>query len=302
MDPHKKLVDLWNRLPVFRVVAATEHLPTASQQLHVTAPAISRTIRLLEEELGQPLFRRSGRSLVLNAAGKRLVRSLSDAMTALEGTLSELASDPLAGPVRVSTIGVLTDYFVLPAVFDLMERHPELKPSLLLHGTSQANDLLARGRLDVAFYYEALTDERLEIERLGETGASVFCGAGHPLFDASDLTLEEILEHPFSVPQAGDTGQVMDGWPVDLPRKIGMRITMLHTNLSVCLSGRFITVLPDVVAREHLATGRLRRFPYDLIDPIPVYAARRRSDGPGTAADAVVHAVQQRLIGKASPS
>lgn len=292
----KKLYDIWNRLPVFRVVATTEHLPTASKLLHVTAPAISRTIRLLEDELGQPLFRRTGRNLVLNAAGKRLLQSLSNSMAMLESTLAEMASDPMAGPVRISAIGVLTDYFVLPAVMSLKSEHPEFQPSLELHRTVDANDMLARGHLDVAFYYEAMTDERLEIECLGKTTASIYCGESHPLFKLKEVTMENLLEHSFSVPQTGDTGKVMDGWPVDIERMIDMRITMLYTNLHICLSGRLLTALPDVVGGEYLENGRLRRLPFDLIEPIAVYAARRKSDGSTSAAFAVVEAVQAQLL------
>ncbi len=295
MEPHRQLLEMWNRLPVFRVVAETEHLPTASQRLHVTAPALSRTIKLMEEELGQPVFRRVGRSLALNAAGKRLLRTLNEVVSSLEGTLAEMASDPLSGPVRIATIGVLTDFFVLPAVLKLKKTHTEMQPSLLLHGTSVANNMLARGQLDVAFYYQATTDERLDIGLIGHTSASVYCGRGHPLFERETLELGEVLEHPFSVPQSGVTGQVMDGWPFDIPRQIGMRITMLYTNLHVCLSGHFITVLPDIIAQEYMATGQLRRLPLDLIEPITVYAARRRSDGPRTAADTIVEAVRSRL-------
>ncbi len=296
MDPHRQLLDMWNRLPVFRAVAETEHLPTASKRLHVTAPALSRSIKLLEEELGQPVFRRVGRSLTLNAAGKRLLGGLSEAMSSLEGVLAEMATDPLSGPVRISTIGVLTDFFVLPAVLELKEIHTEMQPSLVLHGTEVANGMLARGQLDVAFYYQATTDERLDIELVGHTPASLHCGRSHPLFDLAEPSLDQLLEHPFSVPQSGATGQVMDGWPVDLPRRIGLRITMLYTNLHVCLSGRYVTVLPDVVAGPYLASGELRRLPFDLVAPITVYAARRRSDGPRTAADTVVEAVRTRLV------
>jgi DNA-binding transcriptional LysR family regulator len=233
---------------------------------------------------------------VLNAAGKRLLAALNGATLSLEAILSELAADPFVGPVRISTIGVLTDYFVLPALLTLRERHPELQPCLEVQRTLDANERISSGRLDVAFYYEALTDERLEIERLGETTASVYCGRSHPLFAMEKVSLEALLEQPFSVPQFGDSGQVMDGWPVDQPRKIGMRITMLYTNLHVCLSGRFVTVLPDVVAAEYVERGQLRRLLAQPISPIPVYAARRRTDGENTVAASVVEAVRKVLL------
>ena len=295
MEQNPHIESLWSRLPVFRVVAATEHLPTAAKILHITPPAISRTIKLLEEELGQPLFRRTGRQLVLNAAGRRLQESLTNAVESLEISLKTLSADPLAGPVRIATIGVLTDYVALPALLKLKQSHRLLEPNLLLRTTHDAHDGLVRGLLDVAFYYEALTDERLEINHLGELRAGVYCGKGHPLFKKRKLTQEQILEYPFSVPQSGQNGRVQDGWPVDLHRQVGMRITMLSSNLAVSLSGQFITVLPDVVARRHVQTKELKQLPIDVIEPIPVYGARRKSDGENTASALVLRAIASEL-------
>ena len=51
MERMRRLTTLWSWLPGFRAVAETQHLPTASKQLHVGASALSRTIRLLEEAL-----------------------------------------------------------------------------------------------------------------------------------------------------------------------------------------------------------------------------------------------------------
>ena len=73
MKADKKLGDVWPWLPVFRVVAETEHLPTAAARLHVSPSALSRTIRLVEEALGEELFVRSARRIVLNSAGQRLL-------------------------------------------------------------------------------------------------------------------------------------------------------------------------------------------------------------------------------------
>ena len=295
MEENPQIEALWSRLPVFRVVAATQHLPTAARLLHITPPAISRTIKLLEEELGQPLFRRTGRQLVLNSAGRRLQESLSDAVESLELTLKTLSADPLAGPVRIATIGVLTDYVALPAILKLKASHANLEPNLLLRTTADAHQGLVRGQIDVAFYYEALTDERLEITHLGALSAGIYCGKGHPLFKKRKTCREEILSYPFSVPQSGENGRVQDGWPVEIPRKVGMRITMLSSNLAVCLSGQFITVLPNVVAEQHLQAKELRKLPMDVIGAIPVYGARRKSDSEHMASGVVLTAIQNEL-------
>jgi DNA-binding transcriptional LysR family regulator len=88
---------------------------------------------------------------------------------------------------------------------------------------------------------------------------------------------------------------VQDGWPVELNRRIGMRITMLSSNLAVCLSGQFLTVLPDVVADRYIQSKELKQLPMDVIEPIPVYGARRKSDGENTASALVLRCITSKL-------
>ncbi len=59
MERLRRVASFWNWLPAFRAVAETEHLPTAAEALFVSPSALSRAIRLLEKDVGQPLFRRT---------------------------------------------------------------------------------------------------------------------------------------------------------------------------------------------------------------------------------------------------
>ena len=284
---------IWNWLPPFRAVAETEHLPTAAKQLNVTASALSRSVRLLEDALGQQLFHRVGRTIVLNAAGRRLLEAMATCNRTLDATLTDLVRPGLNGEVRVASVGVLTHDYVLPALLRLSAEHPELVPSLENHLASSANERLARGALDVAFYYDALQHPDLKIEPIGQSSNSVYCGAGHVLFDRPDVTEAEILQHPFTAPQLGDHKLPMDGWPVDIPRKLGLRIALLTTNYQVALSGRFLAVLPDVTAADALEDGRLRRLPFERLTPQTLYAARRSGDSTELAAQQVIAVVEE---------
>lgn len=285
--------DVWNWLPTFRAVAETEHLPTAAERLHVTPAAISRTIGLLEERLDKKLFNRSGRSIVLNENGRALLEEVRTGMMNVERGLKTVTREPLDGPIRVSATGVLTNHFVTPGLLRIAEAHDGAKPVLRNLRTQEAAQGVVRGEIDVGFFYEPMTFEGLEIEKLGETTSSIYCGEGHPLFGREDPDLEEILEHPFSVPGLGDTGRVMDDWPTDLPREVGMRIMLISTNLEVCKSGQFLTVLPDVTAEAELERGGLRRFPYDVLPPTELFAARRKTDDEAGAANEVIRVVRE---------
>ncbi len=295
MSDLPNLGDIWNWLPTFRVVAETEHLPTASKRLHVTPAAISRTLGLLEDRMGRELFNRTGNRLVLNGDGRRLLEAVSEAMSKVERGLHSLEDSPLSGPVHVSAGGVLTNHYVVPAMLELSNRHEGLEPQVRNMRTGDATQALLEGTLDVAFIYESMTLDGIHVERLGESPSSIYCGCEHPLFDGDDVSLEELTDHPFSVPQIGDTGQIMDGWPADVDRTVGMRITLLTSNLAVCRSGQYLTVLPDVTARPFVEAGQLRRFDIDILPPAPLYAARRESTvSESGRARGVIDAVRAR--------
>ena len=285
----------WNWLPAFLEVAEQGSVARAAAALHLTPAAVSRTLRLLEEELGQPLFARAGRSLVLNGAGAKLRESARDAVVAIDRGLSALTGDPFAGPLRVASLGVLTEELVVPCLAALRTEHPQLLPEHVNAGAAESNALLARGQLDLAFHYEDPTSDGLVVERIGDLGASVYCGRGHPLWKAARPAKKDILAHPFSVPQIGDTGRILDGWPADWPRQVGMRIATLRSNLAVCRSGALLTVLPDLTAAPGLAAGELRRLPFDPLPRIPVFAARHRSAADRVAVRAVIDGVRGRI-------
>ena len=67
-------------LPTFRVVAQLQNLRAAAESLHLTHSALSHQLRVLETQLGHPLFERRGRRLVLNSAGAALLASVEKAL------------------------------------------------------------------------------------------------------------------------------------------------------------------------------------------------------------------------------
>jgi len=291
---------VWNWLPAFVEIAEAGSVVAAARRLALTPAAVSRTLGLLEDALGYPLFDRVGKRLALNAAGVALRDAVRAATRAVDAGLAGDADDRLGGPLRVASLGVLTDHVVVPALIALRGAHPALVPEHVVLGPAEANALLVRGLLDVAFYYEELTSDEIAVERLGALGATVYCGRGHPLFAARRVTRAAVLAHPFSVPRIGDSGRVQDGWPADVPRAIGMRITMLRSNLVVALSGTLLTVLPDVTAAPHVARRELRPLPVVPLDTIPVFAARHRGALGRRLGQATIAAVRAQLAAIAS--
>lgn len=290
--------NLWNWLPAFLEIAEAGSVVAAARRLGLTPAAVSRTLGLLEDALGAPVFNRVGKALVLNAAGAALRDAVRDATRTVDLGLSETLGDPFLGALRVASLGVLTD-LVVPAMLELKREHPELVPEHHNIGPADANNLLVRGRLEVAFYYEEITAEDIVVERIGQLGASIYCGRTHPLFERRKVTRADVLAAPFSVPRVGESGRVRDGWPTDMPRKVGMRIELLRSNLVVSLSGTLLTVLPDVTAAPHVANGELRLLPVIPLPPIDIFVARHQGTLGRRPAELLIEAVKRQVAAAA---
>ena len=266
-----RIEDLWNWLPAFRAVAESEHLPTAADALFVTPSAVSRTIRLLEQELGRPLFHREGRRIRLNPSGERLLARVREAMRQVEQGLAEARDETLVGRLRVFSGGLMTPLYVEPALSRLRETHPKMIAflrSILQDGIVLE---LLRGRIDLAFQSEPVAHPDIVTVNLGEATNGVYCGPGHPLFKARRPTIERVLDHVFIAPVPDATGQSNDGWPTDRRRRIGLYTDHMAVGIRATAGGEYLSVLPDAIAKQH----GFRRLPMDELPSAGMFAMHR---------------------------
>jgi DNA-binding transcriptional LysR family regulator len=295
MERFRRVSSLWSWLPAFRAVAETQHLPTASTQLHVSASALSRTIRLLEEDVGRRLFLRSGRRIELNEAGQRLLVAVRSAMRTIHEELLALEGAELSGPVYVATAGLVTTAYVLPGLRRLRREHPGIVPHVLDRDEREVAELLLRGELDVAFVTRSVAHAQLHELRLGTASSGIYCGPGHPLHGASAVGIEQVLEHPFVALAPDDRGLSLEGWPAGHDRRVSMVVSQPSTGLEVCAAGELLAVLPDAVSRAEPYRERLHRLPVDVVPATELIAVHRTTLAEGGRAEAVARAVAQEL-------
>ena len=290
MERANRLRSLWSWLPDFRAVAETEHLPSAGAALHVSASSLSRTIRLLEEDIGQPLFDRQGRALVLNAAGRELLQAVRRSMRDVDEVLGALGPGRLIGEVTVSVAGPLAPVFLLPALESLSQRHPELRAVVASVPGPSVNEALRVGRVDLALLEEPIPGDDIEIEALTEVSHALVCGATHPL--ARQRSLPASLEaHSFVAPARLPDGRVPDRWPPDRPRRVGLFVNQMQVGIEACRTGRYLAVLPWPVAER----AGLIRLPARGIPASTLHAARRPSLETRGRTEALLDAVRESL-------
>ena len=292
MDHRQRIASLWSWLPAFRAVAETEQLPTASKRLHVSPSALSRTIHLLEDQIGVPLFHRVGRRIELNRNGAHLLAHVRDAMRFVASGLELIDSANLSGAVHVASDGV-SSYFAFRAFDRLKNTHPGLVPCL--HGLPDDGPaLLLRGSLDVILTELPVRAEGVDVVSVGQARSSIYCAASHPLAQEPTPSLAEVAREPFVAPI--ETPQFTDGWPLSQPRRIGLRVRELRMAVDCCLSGEYLAVLPDVAVVAHPAPELFHRLPVEFEHAYRLYAMQRILLGQRSAADQVVRVVGEVML------
>lgn len=289
-----RLNNFWSWLPAFRAVAEHQHLPTAAKYLGVTAPALSRSIRLLEADLGCALFRRTGRSIKLNEAGENLLALVRDGMRLIHEGMLVVQSEQFVGHLNIASAGLMTETYVIPALADLRREHPELIGFVRSLMPGELASKLLDGGLDVAFLSLPLAHERLMTVPLGTETSGVYCGPGHPLHEQDEIHLADVVAHEFVAPCPDELGQTREGWPSDIVRKIGIYADRMRIGLELCARGEYLAVLPDVLATSE-GRGSLRRLPGVELPEIHMYAVHRPTIGPSGRAEAMVEAVRRRI-------
>lgn len=134
-----------NALEVFVIVAQTRNFRLAAERLGVTRPAISQTLRRLEDRLNVSLMQRTTRSINLTEAGQRLYAEVAPAIEQLNGAVSDIA-DQLAAPrgqlrLAVSSIAERVIGGTMLASFIAAYPHVELDITI----TDEAFDIVEQG-------------------------------------------------------------------------------------------------------------------------------------------------------------
>lgn len=166
------------------VIAVAEEgsLTLAGTRLHVTQPALSRHLKLLEGRLGTSLFARTGTRLRLLPAGERLLRHARDVMDRVADAERDVR-DPELGARDVLRVGTEchTAYHWLPTILGrYTAMHPRVDVEIAFEAARQPLKPLLEGALDVALLSDGYVGRGLAVTRLFTDEFVAVVAPGHP--------------------------------------------------------------------------------------------------------------------------
>ncbi|MEM9693669.1 MAG: LysR family transcriptional regulator [Myxococcota bacterium] len=283
MERALRIGRIWSWLPTYRAVAEQEHLSKAAAQLGVTPSAVSRTLALLEEDIGQPLFNRVGRGIRLNAAGTHLLAGVRSAMRLVDESLSALSDRQFVGPLQVAAVAPLVPTVLLPALAQLTDQHPRLVPTVRTAALVDPRGALLRGEVDAVLQLTPCRDDDLTCRVVGSQSARLALPADDPLSPRKRLRPSDITDRDF-VALAHDPW-----WPAGYRRRIAWTVDDPGTAATLARDKRLLAVLPGPLS-DGLSTVPLA----GMRDGDVFAISRRQLQFPGRA-EALIDAVQDVL-------
>ncbi len=182
--------------------------------LHLTQPALSRSIKALEDELGQPLFDRVGRKSELTAFGVHIVqraRVLLDEANELRQTSAQLKKGEI-GEFRIGMGSGPGAMLMTPLLMLMATEHPKARVEIARGSTNLLVQALRERTLDAL-----ILDIRslqpagdLKVEALHEMQGAFMCRPGHPLASKRNVSLADLRHFPIaSTPLSDEVARVL---------------------------------------------------------------------------------------------
>ena len=156
---------------VFYVVAKHKHMTKASEELHISQPAISQSIKKLEGQLGGTLFLRSNKGMGLTEEGKMFYEYVKGALELINNAENEFTSfkDLSKGEIKIGCSTTLTKLVLMNALKDFHLDYPNININITNDLTSNLINDLKLGKLDFVIFNESnIKEANLNLEKIKE--------------------------------------------------------------------------------------------------------------------------------------
>jgi DNA-binding transcriptional LysR family regulator len=275
------LVELADRHSVAEVAAS----------MNVTQPAVSKTLAELESGLGVALFERVGRNIRPNANGECLIRHAREVLAGIRCAHDEMRAlaGGVAGRVNIGMLSVAAPVLMPNAIRLLKNSWPGITVKLREGTMDQHLPELRAGKIDIIVgrLVKELRAADLAEEVLFNDPVVIVIAADHPLAKRRKLEWRDLNGLPWIMPPEGSPMHgrlhaLLARHGVEAPTDVVESVSLL-TNLPLLLSYPALGLLPESLARHHVAAKTLHILPLrvsPLLGPVGMIWSTNRPLAP----------------------
>lgn len=187
------------QLNYFLTVVRLQHMTKASEALAITQPALSHSISKLEDELGVPLFERSGRNIILSRYGKMFAESVKRALHELDNGKQALEewSNPESGRVCIAYLNILGAELVPKLIRGFHQQYPKIRFELVQGNHTFISNQMENGDCDLMISSAKLESDAYEWIPMKTVPLFVVVSCTHRFAQREEISLMELTSEPF---------------------------------------------------------------------------------------------------------
>lgn len=255
----------------FMAVFEHLHFTKAAEVLGISQPTLSQQIRLLEAEVGMPLFDRIGKKVVATEAGRlfhqygmKMIQAEMDAKSAIQELRSEKR-----GTVRLAVLPSDLDFQLVPLFVEFKTRYPDTK--LQAFSTIFVRDEVLTHKVDLGIGLRGPHDKRLVQIPLGSEPYELFVHESSDLAKRHEITLEELTRLALVMYPKGYIGRDLVD---EVFREQGLELTTVmeagsaSSLLQLVGAGIGATIQPRELLKQHSGWEDIVTIP--IAAPAPV--------------------------------
>lgn len=238
-------------LRTLRHVAQTGSFAAAGENLGYSQSAVSRQIAALEKAVGETLFERGRRGVILTDAGEVLLSTATRVVGELDGAQHLLAGrrDRFAGRISVGAFPSAAAALMPRAIATVVAQHPNLKVSIIEAASPTLLRRVHSGRLDLAVVAVDAEPAQSELDdfnryELPQIGLCVAVPDSHRLARRGSVTPGELANEPWIVGQGTPGDPQFAAWPTLTDARIAYATRYWPTRLGLVAAGLGISVIP----------------------------------------------------------
>ena len=249
------------QLDMFRAVAEERSFTRAAERLHVSQSAISRQVKLLEDELGGRLLYRGGKGATLTPPGELLLRLANRVHRDMQDVVGQIAETHglLRGSLTIAG-GMTVCMHVLPRVLKQYRRLYKGVDLRVVSGpTESLLRLLRAHEVDLALLTLPLAERDMEVVPVLREEMVVVTAPGHPLARLRSVDAPAIARFPLILYEAGSNSRrVQDRLFAEaaVPVKVAMETENVEIIKAMVGAGLGITLIPWAAIAKDAKSGR----------------------------------------------
>jgi DNA-binding transcriptional LysR family regulator len=255
----------FDHLVTFVEIAKQGSFSRAGQKLYRSQPAVSAQIRQLEQEYGQKLFDRVGKSVRLTVAGETLLEYAGKLLTLRNESLRAVA-DQSSTPRGTLAIGAneATCLYVLPDIFaEYNRRFPGVQISIYRNFSHKVLEKVEDGTVDVGIVTLPVKSPSLKVHSIFRDRLMLMVSPSNPLASYKSVRTSDVAEQPLIFPKTGFTRQVLD--KQFRPFRSRLRITMELASVGMIkrfvVAGLGVSVISESFAQDEVRAGQAKLIP-----------------------------------------